>query len=174
MFFLMLKMAAPIRGLQAIREAIVDVYAGDLINDEEFCLLYDLNQSREVFPYWKYDRFDFEQLDEVQCKTELRFAKEDILQLADMLRIPEKIVVKSQRTVCYGIEALCILLKRLAYRCRYTDMVATFGRNPTEICLIFNEIVDHVFDEHSHSFIHSFIHSFMFYIKQVYLRQLCS
>ena len=29
-------------------------------------------------------------------------------------------------------------------------MVATFARNPAEIFLIFNEAVDHVFDEHNH------------------------
>ncbi len=29
-------------------------------------------------------------------------------------------------------------------------MASTFGRNPTEICLILIEVVDHVFDEHSH------------------------
>ena len=50
------------------------------------------------------------------------------------LQIPEKIVCQ-QRTTCSGMEGLCILLKRLAYPCRYTDMVSRFGRNPTELNL---------------------------------------
>lgn len=48
------------------------------------------------------------------------------------------------------MEGLCILLKRLAYPCRYTDMVPRFGRNPTELCLIFNEVLDLVYANHSH------------------------
>lgn len=36
------------------------------------------------------------------------------------------------------IEGLCILLKRLAFLCRYADIVLRFGRNPIELSLIFN------------------------------------
>ena len=48
------------------------------------------------------------------------------------------------------MEALCILLKRLAYPCRYTDMVPRFGRNPSELCLIFNTAVDFIYEHHHH------------------------
>ena len=43
-----------------------------------------------------------------------------------------------------------MLLKRLSYPCRYTDMVPRFGRNPTELCLIFNRIVDFIYEHHHH------------------------
>ena len=43
-----------------------------------------------------------------------------------------------------------ILLKRLAYPCRYTDTVPRFGRNPTELCLIFNEVLDFIYTSHHH------------------------
>ena len=44
----------------------------------------------------------------------------NMVSLATVLQIPDEIVC-SQRFVCYGMEATCILLKRLAYPCRYTD-----------------------------------------------------
>jgi hypothetical protein len=54
---------------------------------------------------------------------------------------PDKITCQ-QGSTCSGIEGLCIFLKRLAYPCRYPDMAIRFGRNPTEICFIFNEVLD--------------------------------
>ena len=58
--------------------------------------------------------------------------------------------VCSQRTVCSKLEGLCILLKRLAFPCRYIDMVSLFGRNPTELCLIFNTVLEFVYSSHYH------------------------
>ena len=40
-----------------------------------------------------------------------------------------------------------MLLKR---PCRYTDMVPRLGTNPTELCLIFNEILDLIYTNHCH------------------------
>lgn len=65
------------------------------------------------------------------------------------LQIPDEIVC-CQRSVCEGMEGMCILLKRLAYPCRYTDMAPRFGRNPTELCLIFNEVLDLIYTNHCH------------------------
>ena len=84
-----------------------------------------------------------------ECKTELRFDKHDLDSLFHCLRIPQQFVCQ-QRTVCNGMEALCIFLKRLAYPCRYTDMVPRFGRNPTELCIIFNTVLDFIYANHSH------------------------
>ena len=39
---------------------------------------------------------------------------------------------------------LCILLKQLAFTCRYTDMVPTFGRHETELCLIYYHMLDYI------------------------------
>ena len=33
---------------------------------------------------------------------------------------------------------------------RFTDMVPLFGHNPTEICLIFNEVLDFISQHHYH------------------------
>ena len=87
--------------------------------------------------------------DESECGTELRFGKQDLDFLRRNLQIPDEIVF-SQRSVCDGMEAMCILLKKFAYPCRYTDMVPRFVRNPTELCLIFNEVLDFIYTSHRH------------------------
>ena len=87
--------------------------------------------------------------DDEECRAELRFCKRDLPLLKQLLGVPKKICCR-QGTTCSGEEALCILLKRFAYPCRYTDMVSRFGRNPTEMCLIFNELLDLLYDQHHH------------------------
>lgn len=140
---------AAARGLQSARNILVLAYADDVIDDEEFLLLHEQNLSRQLFPYWKFNRFDLDTWDNVQCNSELRFKKEDIFRLYNVLEIPEKVICE-QRSICSGIEALCILLKRLAFPCRYVDMVTTFGRSQFELCLIFNKALDYVYDNHHH------------------------
>ena len=78
-----------------------------------------------------------------------RPSKADVFSLLEVLRFPDKFVC-SQRTVCSKLEGLCILLKRLAFPCRHIDMVSRFGRNPTELCLIFNTVLEFVYSSHHH------------------------
>lgn len=136
-------------GLKTVREALLLSYQQGFIDDIEFAVLYDVNQSREVYPYWKFSSWNFDEWDDTECNTELRFAKKDIPDLLRALEIPDKVIC-SQGTTCSGLEGLCILLKRLAYPCRYTDLTTRFGRNPTELCLIFNEVLDGIYEEHRH------------------------
>ena len=60
-------------------------------------------------------------------KTEFRFLKHDIYTLLEVLNPPEKIVCEN-RFYVYSDEALCMLLRRFAYPCRYEDLVPRFGR----------------------------------------------
>ena len=63
------------------------------VNDEEFLLLFDLNGSRNlVFPYWKYNRFNLDELENDECKAKFRFEKEDIYTLRDVLQLPARII----------------------------------------------------------------------------------
>ena len=90
----------------------------DVIDDDEFVLLYDAYSSKPIFPYWKFPRLSVDEWSDVECETELRFAKKHLPELCECLGIPEKITCV-QRTVCGGMEGLCILLKGLAFPCRY-------------------------------------------------------
>ena len=143
-------------GLSAVHDALVTANAYDLIDDDELLLAYS---SRPVFPYWKFSKFDEDEWSTVECQAELRFAKGGLGALLECFEIPDKVVCE-QRTVCGGMEGLCILLKRLACPYRYTDMVPRFGRNPAELCLIFNTIVDFIY-EHHHYRLHSWDQFFL-------------
>ena len=105
-------------GLSSVRDALLTASFYDIIDDDEFVLLYDAYSSKPIFPYWKFPRFSVDEWSDVECKTELRFAKKHLPELCKCLEIPEKITCV-QRTVCGGMEGLCILLKRLAYPCSY-------------------------------------------------------
>lgn len=96
--------------LQGVREALAFAYKDSIIDDAEFAILYKENLSKEVFPYWKFNTFNLDEADETECKVQFRFAKADFFLLLRALRIPKRFEC-SQRTVCTGIEGLCILLK---------------------------------------------------------------
>ena len=59
--------------------------------------------------------------------------------LGELLRLPEKFVCP-QDSVCSGTEGLCICLKRLAYPCRYSDLIYRFGKLPPVLSMIHNEV----------------------------------
>ena len=67
----------------------------------------------------------------------------------DALQIPA-VFKCDQGTVCDGTEDLCILLKRFAYPCRYSNMIPMFGKPVPEICMINNTVRDWVYDNHRH------------------------
>ena len=120
--------------LATVRDSLVIAYFQNIIDDAEFALLYDANMSKPVFPYSKYERYNIDSWEDEECWTELRFGKKHLESLRSNLQIPDEIV-SSQRTVCDGMEGMCILLKRLAYPCRYTDMVPRFGRTQLNFAL---------------------------------------
>ena len=117
-----------IMSLKEVRNQLLISHDEGVINDEEFLLLYDLNTSNNLdLAYDSYPGFDFDDLEDDECLSEIRFYKNDLPFLAEVLGIPE--VVKCyQRSICSGLEALCILLKRHSYPCRYSDMIARFGK----------------------------------------------
>ena len=136
------------RSLRASREEIRFAYSENIIDGYESLLLYNVNRSKPIYPYWKYNTFDVGMIDDEQGFNDFRFGKNDLYTLLDVFNIPNRIIA-SQGTACSDIEALCILLKRLAFPCRYSDMTPMFGRNMTEMCLIYNKMVDHIYQQHA-------------------------
>lgn len=102
-----------------VRDSLVYCLADDILDEEDFILLYDAYSSvNPSYPYWEYDDFCVNYFDSSECLTEFRVNKEDIPLLAEVLRVPQHFRCP-QGTVYSGLEGLCILLKRLAYPCRY-------------------------------------------------------
>ena len=122
------------------REALLIANDLDLIDDEEMLLLYNLNRSKNLeIPNWKYEKFELYSDDE--CKSEFRFVKHDIYTLLDVLNVPDKITCQNRLSV-YSEEALCLLLRRFAYRCRYEDLVPRFGRPVPQLSMVVSETMD--------------------------------
>lgn len=133
-----------------VRELLLVAYDSEIINDEEFLVLFENYRSRNPqFPYNSYPRFELENMQDDECLAEFRVKKEDFPRLADVLQIPETVRCE-QRSVCGRIEGLCMLLRRLAYPCRYSDMIHRFARPVPEICMITNTVMDFIFDHHAH------------------------
>ena len=113
-----------------------------LINDEEFLLLCNLiTLASPDFLYWTYDNFDLDSLSEEECKAEFRFYRNDIYQMLDVLQLPDEII-------CYngfhadGSEALCIMLKRFAYPCRYLGLMPRFAKPVPQLCMVSNHAMN--------------------------------
>ena len=133
-----------------VRNALLFGFVDGLLSEEEFLILYDEYQSiNPAYPYWDYDQFCLDNLDSSECFTEFRVEKEDIPLLAMSLRVPDQFKCR-QGTVCGGLEGLCLLLKRLAYPCRYSDLIYRFGRPVPELCMLNNVVLDWVYDTHAH------------------------
>ena len=132
------------------REMLLLNHDMKVINDEELLLLLDDNISRNPeFNYENYQRFNLDEIQEPECKAEFRFNKNDIPVLAEVLGLPETFRC-SQRTVANKLEGLCMLLRRTAYPCRYSDLIPRFGRPVPELSMITNCVVDYLYDNHGH------------------------
>ena len=136
--------------LKEVRNQLLIRYNDGVINDEELLLLCDLNRSDNVdLPYNSYPGFAFDDLEDDECLSEFRFYKNDLPFLTEVLGIPE-VVEFYQRSICSGLEALCIFLKRHCYPCRYSDMIARFGNPVPVLCMINNYMIDYIYQAHSH------------------------
>ena len=148
--FLLSLPLSPVRmaSLRNTREALLLGYSEGWLDEMEFLALYDLNTSENLeFPYDSYDQFNLDDIDEAECIAEFRFEKRHILQLEEVLQIPA-LLKCDQRSVFTGTEGLCLLLKRLAYPCRYSDLIYRFGRPVPVLCMITNKVIDYIYDTH--------------------------
>ena len=126
------------------RLMLLEAFSNNLINDDEFLLLYDLNKSNNLeIPYWNYE-FHLDSMEDDECLSEFRFLKNDIYVLFDALEIAEEIKCENGFKVD-GIEGLCIFLKRHAYPCRYVDMIPRFGRAIPQLCMINNAVMNRIY-----------------------------
>lgn len=118
------------------RDLLLISYDSKIISDEEFLILYDTFQSKNPdFDYESYPAFDLDDFNTADCYAEFRFEKRDIPLLAEARQLPPTFTCR-QGSVCDGIEGLCMLLKRVAYPCRYSDMIPRFARPVSVISLV--------------------------------------
>ena len=122
----------------------------EIIDEEEFVLLYEAYRPSNLpFPHSAYEKFSLANKDPAECKADFRVEKRDIPLLLDALRVPPVFQCRNG-TICDGVQGLCIMLKRFAYPCRYSDMIPIFGRSVPELSMISNEVVDWMYTTHGH------------------------
>lgn len=110
------------------QELLCISHAMSFITDVEFLLLCEENKSDNLdFPHEERPSFFLQDTNEAECKANFRIEKHHITRLEDALQISAMFKC-GQGTVCDGTEGLCIVLKRFAYPCHYSDMIPIFGR----------------------------------------------
>lgn len=119
--------------------------ATDRVMEEEILLLSIIDSDRRTFE----KNFDLERLTEEECKLLFRFEKADIHIVFHALRIPDKVICPNG-IICSGLEGLCILLRRLAYPNRLSDIGKIFGRPDSALSFIINNMLEIIFSNHSH------------------------
>ena len=132
------------------RQTVLLYYDVDLVTDEDFIILYELFSSRSPdFAYDSYDRFVLDNMNDDEFKAEFRVRQRDLPTLAQALRIPWSFQL-SQRSVVDGMEGLSMLLKRLAYPCRYVGLIDRFGRPVPVFSMATNHVLAYIYNTHNH------------------------
>jgi len=70
------------RGLRSVRRALLFAYQANVIDAVEFA---GKTSLRNFFPFWKFERFNFDDWDDTECRTELNL-------LLEALQLPDRFV----------------------------------------------------------------------------------
>ncbi|KAK3700051.1 hypothetical protein QZH41_004354 [Actinostola sp. cb2023] len=133
-----------------VQDYLVLACNANLVSIEEFCLLFDEHESKNHDCYHhEFQRFDLNSIRSANSWNDFRFSRVDIPYLAELLDLPNKFECYN-RTSAGKEEALCIMLRKLASPCRFSDMVSSFGRAVPELSLIFNETLNYVYDRYGY------------------------
>ena len=133
-----------------VEEMLLLSFIHGFISEEEFGVLHEALQTKNpIFRHSHYERFTLDTLEESEIFAEFRVRKRDIERLADALGLPESFVCH-QRTRADKTEGLCMVLKRLVYPCRYSDLIHRFGRAVPELSMITNAVEEFIYPQYKY------------------------
>ena len=133
-----------------VQDLIFLSYEDGMLDEDEFSLLHEqFMRKNPNFSYEEYDRFSLYEMNDAECLAEFRFRKHDLQILSEVLQIPDSFRCY-QRSVVDGMEGLCILLRRLSYPCRYSDMISQFGLPVPVLSIVSNDVLDFIYNTHRH------------------------
>ena len=136
----------------SVFDAITALFVNDIIDESEFVAVYDDTRRKSPeFQFWEYEKVEtqLQYMTNDECRSDFRVDLADLPVLAEALSIPERFVCPN-RTLATGMEGLCVVLRRFAYPCRYSDMIPRFGRSVSELSLITAEVTDYIFNAHGY------------------------
>lgn len=97
----------------------------------------------------RHGLLDIPHMRDEDFRRQFRFEKADLGALLSSLEVPESFT-SAQGVVVPGDEALCIMLRRLAYPNRLFDLERVFGRHSSTISSIANLVMSHVLEKFGH------------------------
>ncbi|KAJ8914166.1 hypothetical protein NQ315_016245 [Exocentrus adspersus] len=103
----------------------IDLLGSDSDDDLDDLLLYHVLNDNLGHRADLYGRFSLNAISEIEAKQSFRFEKRHIPRLAEALNIPDEITTRENITLT-GVQALCILLRRLTYPNRLADLESFF------------------------------------------------
>lgn len=112
---------------------------------EDALLLEVLNQPNNANRAEMYGNFSLNDLSEAECKLYFRFEKNDIPRLARALGVPDEFTTDSGHKTS-GLDGLCILLRRLAYPNRLSDLEPLFGKSGPALSKIVDYMSNHIYN----------------------------
>ena len=118
-------------------------------NDENLQRLLLMPQESKTTYDHDLPRFNLADLSDQQALNKFKFDNENIHRLARCLALPEEIQL-TNRCICSGKDALCILLRRLVYPNRLRDLETLIGRPKSTLSLIINHTLDFIYDRHGY------------------------
>lgn len=93
----------------------------------------------------------YETFSDSEFIIQFRFPRAHIDELLTLLQIPEFLPSHLiNRCICTGRDALLIVLRRLAFSNRYSDMRHLFQRSEAYLCRVFNYTLHHIYIHHAH------------------------
>ncbi|KAE9084974.1 hypothetical protein PF010_g20629, partial [Phytophthora fragariae] len=107
--------------------------------EEAFCLVSRVPDPRPALSL--SGAFNFNALGDGDGRFSFRFWKCDVVRLHDALGL-EAVYKLPSRVSVTDMEALCVVLRRLAYPGRYGDLCVHFGRSRPALCMIFRFMID--------------------------------
>ncbi|ETV78812.1 hypothetical protein H257_07642 [Aphanomyces astaci] len=94
-------------------------------------------------------RFNLMGQTDTMCEFHFRLGKAEIELLVALLEIPDPMITP-HRYNASAVEALCILLNRLAWPHRLGTMVLLFGRSREALSVLSNGVMCHIYDRFKH------------------------
>ncbi|GAV08938.1 hypothetical protein RvY_18556 [Ramazzottius varieornatus] len=116
------------------------LYYNKHISRKQFIILRRRMRSRKAAVLeedaWREQSFDLDDYSDKECRAYFRFKREALFQLLEAFGIPD-VVRTPSRDSATGLEALCIVLRRLAYPNRWLEMRKMFGRSHSSLNRLF-------------------------------------
>ena len=133
--------------MDSFREArllLLNALSENIVNDEEFLLLEDINTSKnKELSYHNYDYFELDKPSNDECLVEFRFLKHDVYQLAEALGLPEEMKFYNGGKVG-GMKSLYIYSKCFVYPYQYSDIMPRFRRDRLQLSMILNLVTNFI------------------------------